>query len=654
LGSTYPVSQVLAGLMTVESIPLTVLQNQVTGVQTEISAYGTLSSALSTFQQAVQQLTLPTDYSVYSATSSSSSVVTASAFAGSTTGTYNVNVTQLAQAQTLVVPAQASQSTNLATNTGNATVTFNFGTYTGSGSSSSFTLNPAQASGSITINSSDDTLYGIQNAINAAGLPVTASIVNTGNTSAPYQLVLTGSNTGANEGFQVSVTGDSNISSILTYPPGSSNPSGVSQASAAQNAALTVNGLSLSSTSNTNASLPGIVLQLSQVGSATVKVSPNTSTIETNINNFVTAYNTLQSQIAALTKYTPGSTSNGPLLGDPTTEAIQTQLQQTLVSTLAGTGGGLSSLSDVGISLNTNGTLSVNDATLLSQLTTNGSQFAGLFSTSGFSSTSNAAYVIGSSATKSGSYGVNITQAATVGSATGSTALAASTVLSAPTSLTVTLSGASSNVTIPAGTYTQAQLATALQTAINSNPTFIAATQSVNVTQVGGILTVASTAYGNTSTVGISGANAATLFGTVSTTAGLNVAGTIGGQVATGVGQLLTAGGSGPAAGLQVNVTGTSTGLISTINYSQGYASQLNSIIAAATAASTGSIATATGNLTTQVTGLQSQETTLQQYINQVQAQYQTEFTALDASLATLASTATFLQETFNPTTSSG
>jgi len=652
LGSTYPVSQVLSGLMTVESIPLTQLQNQVSGVQTEISAYGTLNSALSTFQQTVQQLTLPTDYEVYSATSSSSSVVTAAAVAGSTTGTYNVDVTQLAQAQTVVAAGQASESTNLATDTGNATVTFTFGT-TGTGASASFTANTAQASGSVTINSSDDTLTGIQNAINAANLGVTASIVNTGNSSTPYQLVLTGSNTGADEGFQVAVSGDSNISSVLSYTPGSTVAGGVSQVAAAQDAALTVNGLALKSSTNTNSSLPGIVLQLSQVGTSTVTVAANTSAIETNINNFVTAYNTLQTQLGALTKYSSTGGTNGPLLGDPTIQAIQSQILQTISSSLAGTGGGLSSLSQVGVNLNTDGTLSVDDTTLTQQIQANGSQFAGLFGTAGFSTNANVSYVSGSSSTQAGTYAINITQAATQGTSTGGTALAASTVLASPTALTVTVNGTSANITIPAGTYTQSQLASTLQSAINTNSAIQAAGQSVNVTQTGGVLSVASTEYGTSSTVDVSGAGAATLFGTVTDTAGVNVAGTIGGQPATGSGQTLTAGGTSGPGGLQVNVTGTTTGELGSVNYSLGYAAQLNTIINSATATTTGSIATATGNLTTQVTALQTQESTLQQYINQVQAQYQTEFTALDASLATLQSTATFLQETFNPTTSS-
>jgi len=651
LGSTFPISQVLTGLLEVESIPLTQLQNQVSGIQTEISAYGQLNSALSTFQSTVQALNLPTDYEVYSASSSSTSVVTAAAVAGSETGTYNVDVTQLAKPQTLVAAAQTSESSDLATDTGTATVTFTFGTTTGTGSSSTFTPNDSQASGSITINSSNDTLSGIANAINAAGLGVTAQIVTTGNSADPYTLELSGTSTGANEGFHISVSGDSNISSLLSYP--SSGSGGLTQTQSAQNAELTVNGLAVTSSTNTNTALPGIVLQLNQTGTSTVTVSQNISAIETNINNFVSAYNTLQSTIASLTAYNP-SGSNGPLIGDATTQNIQTQLQQIIASSIAGTGGGLSSLSSVGIALSSDGTLSVNDTTLVQQLQSNGSEFAGLFGTAGFSTNSSVSYVTGSSSTQAGSYQVDITQAASQGTAVGSTALASSTVLSAATPLTVTVNGTAANITIPAGTYTQGQLATEIENLVNTNSAIETAGYSVDaaVNSTTGILSVTSTTWGSTSSVDISGDGAAQLFGTVTSTAGKNVEGSIGGQVATGSGQTLTAA-SGPAAGLEVNVTGTSTGSLGVVNYSLGYASQLNNVIAAATASSTGSIATATAQLNTQISGIETQETTLQQYIDQVQAQYQTEFTALDATLSQLNSTSTFLQETFNPTSSS-
>ncbi len=653
LGSTFPISQVLTGLMEVESIPLTQLQDQAAGVQTEISAYGMLNSALSTFQSSVEALTLPTDYEVYSASSSSTSVVTAAAVAGSQTGTYNIDVTQLAQPQTLVAAAQASESSDLATGTGTATVTFSFGTTTGTGSNTTFTPNDAQASGSITINSSNDTLSGIANAINAAGVGVSAQIVTTGNAADPYTLELTGSSTGADESFQISVSGDSNISSLLTYPPASGASGGLTQTSAAQNAELTVNGLAVTSSTNTNTALPGIVLELNQTGTSTVTVSQNISAIETNINNFVSAYNTLQSTIASLTAYNSTGGANGPLIGDPTTEQIQTQLQQIVASSISGTGGGLSSLGTVGVTLGSDGTLSVNDTTLVQQLQSNGAEFAGLFGTAGFATNSSVSYITGSSSTQAGSYQVDITQAATQGSAVGSTALASSTVLSAAAALTVTVNGVAANISIPAGTYTQGQLATEIQNQVNTNAAVEAAGYSVDANvNSSGLLSISSTTWGNTSSVDVAGNGAAQLFGTVSTAIGENVEGSIGGQTATGSGQVLTAS-TGPAAGLEINVGGDSTGNLGVINYSLGYASQLNNVISAATAASTGSIATATTQLNTQISGIETQETNLQQYIDQVQAQYQTEFTALDATLSQLNSTSTFLQETFNPTTSS-
>jgi flagellar hook-associated protein 2 len=750
LGTTLPISQVLTGLMQIESIPLTLLQNQVTGVQTEISAYGQLSSALATFQQALAKLTQPTEFQTLSATSSNTSALTASAVVGAQTGSYTINATQLAQAQSLATAGQASLNSHLSSGSGSSTVTFTFGTQDGT----TFTPNPSQASGSVTINSSNDSLAGMRDAINGANLGVTASIVNDGS-GTPYRLVLTSNTTGANESMQVSVQGDAGISSLLTYPPATGTPASaaITQTAAAQDAKLTVNGLSLSSSSNdVGSALPGISLTLLQTGQSTLTIANNATSIQTDIDSFVSAYSTLQSSINSLTAYNPGGT-NGPLIGDATTMQIQTQLQQVVASALSGTGSGYSSLADVGISLNSDGTLSVDDSTLSQALQSNPGQFAALFSTAGSATNSNVAYLIGGTNTQSGSYAVNITQAATHGTftgtsapdtATGSTALSSPTTIAAGTTLTltiggtpttvslaagtyatpddvvnmlqtaigsaatvtqnngvlsvtpagggnqtlsiadngstgatqlfggnvdnstttipsggmplaVTVDGVMANVTLAAGSYTPSQLATAMQTAINTNSTLQLAGVSVDVTQnASGELSVTSTSYGSQSSVSIGGTGATQLFGsTQTTTTGVDVQGMIGGFAATGSGQVLAAGDSGPAAGLQILVTGTSTGPLGAVNYSQGFASLLNGIVANATNATTGSIVAATNTLNTQVTSLQTQQTNLQQYITQVQQQYEAQFSAMNAMVVQMQSTATFLQLTFNPSTSS-
>jgi len=659
MGTTVPISQVLTGLMQVESIPLTQLQSQVTGVQTEISAYGLLNSALATFQQSLTALTAPTEFNSYTATSSNTTALTASAVIGAQSGTYTVNTTQLAQAQSLATSGQASLNTSLASGSGTSTVTFAFGTLTGS----TFTPNAAQPGGSITVNSSNNTLAGLRDAINNANLGVTATIVNDGS-STPYHLVLTSNQTGANESMQVSVQGDSGVASLLTYPPGTGDT--MTQTVAAQNATLTVNGLSLTSATNSVASaVPGLTLNLQQAGTtSTVTVAANTSSVQTDIDTFVSAYNALHSNINQLTAYNPGGT-NGLLIGDATTLQIANKLQTAVASGLSGTGSGYSSLAAAGIALNSDGSLSVNDATLSQALQSNPSQFNGLFSTAGTATNSNVTYLIGGTNTQPGSYAVDITQAATngtfAGSSTptydtatgGSASNNATTIPAGGMPLSVNVDGAMANITLASGIYTSAQLATALQTAINANSTLQQAGVSVNVTQTNGVLNIASASYGSNSSVMVSGTGAAQLFGSsASSTTGFNVVGTIGGYAATGNGQVLTVGSSGPAAGLQIQVTGTTTGPLGSVNYSQGYATLLNSIVTSATNPTSGSIANATNTLNSQVSALQTQETSLQTYISQVQQQYTTQFSALNAMVVQMQSTATFLQLTFNPPTS--
>lgn len=646
IGTTLPINSILSGLMQVESIPLTQLQSQVSGVQTEISAYGLLSSALATFQQSAAQLTLPTQFQSLTASVANTSVLSASAVYGAQTGNYNINVTQLAQAQTLVAAGQASLNSSLLSGAGPATVSIAFGTQNGS----TFTPNPLQPGGTITVNSSNGTLSGLRDAINAANLGVTASIVNDGS-STPYRLVLTSNATGAKESMQITVSGDAGLASVLGYPPPTGTPAAqqMTQTTAAQDAQLTVNGLALTSSTNTVASaLPGLSLSLSQVGTTTMTVSNNTAAIQKNIDNFVSAYNTLQSALQQLTAYNPSGT-NGPLIGDATTMQIQAQVSRIIAGALTGTGAnGYTTLAQVGITLNADGSLSVNDTKLSSELSSNPGKFASLFGTAGSATNSNVTYLIGGSNTQPGNYAVNITQAATTGSATGNTAFASQTLTG--TQLTVTLNGVTANITVPDGSYTAATLAPALQAAINTNSTFQAAGLSVNVTNNGGVLSVANTAYGSTSTVAISGASAATIFGSsITQTAGKDVQGTIGGYAATGSGQILTAA-AGNAAGLQIQVAGSTTGSLGTVSFSQGYASQLNTLINTVTGTN-GSIAAATNALNSQVTALQSQEASTQAYINQVYQKYQTQFTALSSALVQLQSTSSFLQQTFNPTT---
>jgi len=657
IGTTLPISAILAGLLNIDSIPLVNLQNQVTGIQTEISAYSQLSLALSTFQDAVQQLTLPTEFGTVTATSSNTSVLSATAVSGAALGNESIDVTALAQAQSIATAGQASQSTSLATGTSSSTVTFSFGTENAATSTSpaSFTANPALAGGSITIDSSNDTLAGIRDTINNANLGVTAQIVNNGSTS---QLVIT-SASGASQAVHISVTGDSGISSLLTYPPGTGTTNGPTETEKGQDAALTINGVNVTSPTNSiTSSIPDLSLTLTATGTTTLTVAQDNSSTQKNIDSFVSAYNVLQTEISSLTAFNAGTGgTNGPLIGDSTTLNVQSSLQNILASALTGTGsGGLTTLAGVGVTLNSDGTLTVADSVLTAALAANPAAITSLFATSGTSASANLTYLVAGSAAQQGSYAVNVTHQATSASAVGTTALGSSTTFASATSLSVSLDGVNTSVTIPAGTYSPSDLASELQGLINSNPTFQQGNLSANVSiNSSGELAISGTDFGSAATVSVSGDADTQLFGTngATVTAGTDVQGTIGGYAATGQGQTLTGNTGTPVSSLEIQVTGGGTGNVGTINFSQGYAAQLNTALTSALATG-GPIAAATTNLNNQITALNTQETATQAFITSQQAQLQAEFSALDATLADLQNQSSFLQQTFNPTTTSG
>ncbi|MFI4940698.1 MAG: flagellar cap protein FliD N-terminal domain-containing protein, partial [Burkholderiales bacterium] len=118
IGSGLDVNSIVSKLMQVESLPLTQLNSQVSSYQATLSAYGTVNSALSTFQSSVTSLNSPSMFGSLSVTPVNSSILTGSTTSTAITGSYNVNVTQLAQAQSLATAGQASTSSAISSGAG--------------------------------------------------------------------------------------------------------------------------------------------------------------------------------------------------------------------------------------------------------------------------------------------------------------------------------------------------------------------------------------------------------------------------------------------------------------------------------------------------------------------------------------------------------
>src|SRR5580692_2758498 len=362
-GSVIDVSSLVSQLVAATRAPQDAqISAQTQAVSTQISAIGTLKSALSTFQSSLGVLDTPTAFQVQTANSTDQTAFTATAGSGAVAGTYNVSVTALAQAQQLLSKAFTAGT---AANVGTGTLALTLGT----------------TSFNVTIDGTDNSLAGIAAAINSApGNPGVAATVLQGTDGA--HLVLSSSLTGAANSVQVTETDGGNGLAALTY--GTGNAANYTQEAAAQDAAFSIAGVNYTSPSNTvTDALNGVTLNLlvpTGAGSnATLSVSNDTSTIASNIAAFVTAYNTMVTAIQPLGSYDASTNTAGPMLGNALLSGTTNDIQQALYSVVNTGSSTYNSLASIGITTNSDGTLSLNNATLSNALATNFSAVSQLF-----------------------------------------------------------------------------------------------------------------------------------------------------------------------------------------------------------------------------------------------------------------------------------
>ena len=387
IGSGLDLNSLLAGMKTAEQAPLTAIQKQQTSYTTKLTAYGQLSGALSGLQSAAAALAKPELFQGVKASSTASDVVTATALSTASSGTYALNVTQLSQAQSVATTGVASSTAAI----GGGTVTIQFGTVTGATADSvtgkftgaTFTAG-ATAATPITI-AAGSTMAGIRDAINGnATSGVTASIVKDGGAT-PNRLVLTSKLTGEASSMKITVTGDTALSNLL-----SNNPAGIQnlqQTVAAQNTKLTVNGIAITSpTNNVAGAVQDVTMTVAKVGTTTLKVEQDSASVQSAVSTFVTAYNSLQSVASRLTAFDPASKSGAVLMGDSTLRNIQTGIRSALTSPQTDDGSGLTTLSQIGVSYQKDGTLALDSTKLAAATGSKMSGVANLFSagTGGF------------------------------------------------------------------------------------------------------------------------------------------------------------------------------------------------------------------------------------------------------------------------------
>jgi flagellar hook-associated protein 2 len=350
IGSGLDLNGLLDQLNEAERGKLEPIERQIESQQVRISAYGELQGALSAFEGAANQLANPELFQSLSA-NVGGEALQAAADADAAPGQYQVEVAHLASAGSL-----ASQRIDVAPD---ETLTDSGGTLT-----LAFGKAPEGEPDAIDITvAAGSTLEEVRDAINAhEGANVSASLVNDGE---GYRLALMSNETGE----AASVTGMAFEDGFFADGVAVSEPEDEVEGVVVQkgrDADFSVNGINITSPTNqVEGAIQGVTLDLQQPGSANLQVEQDTRAVREAVGGFVEAYNALKSTIGEQTEFDADSGRAGELLGDSAVRTIESRLRSDL-STMVGDSaqGEFAMLSDLGISLKLDGTLSLDDAEL--------------------------------------------------------------------------------------------------------------------------------------------------------------------------------------------------------------------------------------------------------------------------------------------------
>lgn len=485
IGSGLLTSELLEQLVEAERAPVTArLDRDQEITEARLSAFGEISSVLGEFNTAIKQLNSTSAFNASQANSSNDSVLTATASSVAANGNYSVNVQQLAQQHTIASDAYASTTEAV----GLGTMTFRFGTTTFDefDAYDSFAANPDKQSRSVVIDSSNNTLAGIRDAVNDADIGVEATIVDDGT---GFRLLFSTSDGGANNSMEVTATGSASFGAF-NYNATSQD---MMQTQAAQDAEFTVNGLSVTRNENlVGGVIPGVTLNLKGVsaGPTTLSITKDPAELMDKVQGVVDSYNALKTMTDVLTAFDPDAGDNGQgsvLTGDRGIRTVMNQINSTMRSfTLGSTYG---SLAEVGVTTNQfNDYMMEFDRNAFEEaFQADPKAITALFATTGMPTDDDVSFVSASSATQPGSYSLEITRMAEAGRYQGigvsSLATGNIDITAANNSFNIFLNNVEVSVALTEGTYATADLlAEELQRQINSSPELLDSANSATVT----------------------------------------------------------------------------------------------------------------------------------------------------------------------------
>ncbi len=352
IGSGIDFSKLTDAILADRSRPLAQFQNQSATLTKRSDALQQLNAGLVALADAANALTNRDIGTNRVANSSATAVATASATSSAAAATINLTVTRTATYLTQASRAYAASSDAV---------------LAGGATSATFELRKGGATSGteITLDSTNNNLTGLRDAINNAAAGVTATIVDTDGSGTQNKLVLTSAATGSAGRVQLVETSATTTAADLNLTSVNAPGNDFSLL----DASFSLNGFSLTrSTNSISDAVSGVTFNLISAGSSTIKVSTDTAEVSQKLGAFVTAYNAVQSFIAG--QYTKDSAgkATGVLAADSTLRTVQQQLRNAVSASSTTNGGALSDLTQIGLGRDSSDKLTLDSTALNDKL----------------------------------------------------------------------------------------------------------------------------------------------------------------------------------------------------------------------------------------------------------------------------------------------
>lgn len=635
-------------LVELQSLPETErLNDKEALLEVQISDYGLLKSSLSKLETAIDALTNEDTFDAKSLSIPDTSLISLTKLDSSAvSGSYQIQIEDVAQAQSLSSGVYDSEDAIV----GTGSLTIRFGEW--NAVPDTFLVDAEKTGATIEITENNNTLSGLRDAINDADIGVQASIVSDGGN---FRLMITGPSGATNE-LEIDVT-EGAIAGLSDFSFTESSLN-LTQELEGRDAQIRLNGLLVSRSSNTVTDLvEGLefdIFNSSPTEVINLSISHDKNIAETAIRDFVDAYNVFLEEVELLTGFNPEIGDFGSLKNDSMADNLVDTVRRYMGAQVAGIGEGFNVLANLGIRTQLDGSLEINEdpaesnTNFRAAIDNNFEFVKGLF-TPQFNSDDSKIEVTGfGKKTQPGSYDVVITQEATQGVLnTGAFTVGFPLDTTGKDySFDISIDGNTVSVLIPDNTYASgAELASEIQSLINIDEALqeSRATVSVAFNNATNSFDFTSDSFGSNSQVNISaiGADAGELgLSVVDGTAGVNVEGTVDGQEAFGLGNVLLPAIGTAAEGLKMIIKpGAVEG---SITFSQGFSGGLTRLLDTFLA-SNGLIAEREGNINESLDDIEDDRAALDRRTEAFRSRMETQFLAMELIVRSLNNTGSFL-----------